>query len=85
MEKREVKKGRIKREDWPEDLYWNDGTYKERDGQARLDMARQGYPGQPLPPDGTPDEISSGQQLLGPDSEPWFSRESSWHGRDAER
>lgn len=85
MEKKEKKKGRVKREDWPEDLYWNDGTYKEKDGKTRLNLEKQGYPGQPVPSTGTPGEVNIPDKPLEPDSEPWFSRESSRHGRDAER
>lgn len=42
----EVKKGRIKPEDWPEDLYWESGTYKQKNGKPRIDPEGQGYPGQ---------------------------------------
>ena len=85
MAEENIKKSRIKREDWPEDLYWKSGTYKERDGKARLDPARQCYPGQPSPPEDALDEIDSPSEIPAEDLEPWFSREPSWHGRDAKR
>ncbi|MFW6150781.1 MAG: 4Fe-4S dicluster domain-containing protein [Chloroflexota bacterium] len=85
MRKDEIKKGRSRREDWPDDLYWQSGTYREKDGKPRLDHERQGYPGQPSPPPDAPDETYSPGPPLAPDSEPWFSREPSWHDRDAQR
>jgi heterodisulfide reductase subunit C len=80
-----MKKNKSKPQDWPKDLYWKSGTYREKDGKARIDPKRQGYPGQPAPPVDAPDEIYSSSQTLAPDSEPWFSREPSWHGRDANK
>ena len=50
-----------------------------------IDPERQGYPGQPMPSADAPSEIYSLSQALSPNSEPWFSREPSWHGRDAKR
>jgi heterodisulfide reductase subunit C len=85
MAEEEIKKGRTKPEDWPQDLYWRSGTYKERDGKARLDPKRQCYPDQPSPPEDALDEIGSPSEIPAEDLEPWFSREPSWHGRDAEK
>ena len=85
MAEKEMKKGRTKPEDWPEYTYWQSGTYRERDGRARLDPKRQSYPGQPMPPEDAPDEIDSPGEMLADDSEPWFSREPSWRGRDAKK
>ena len=59
MKEKEIKKGRIKPEDWPSDLYWGSGIYRQRDGKDRLDPQRQSYPGQPAPPEDAPDEIES--------------------------
>jgi heterodisulfide reductase subunit C len=85
LAKKDIKKGKTKPEDWPEDLYWESGTYREKDGKPRTDPARQGYPNQPVPPADAPDETYFHSQTLAPDSKPWFSREPSWHGRDAKR
>jgi heterodisulfide reductase subunit C len=85
LAKEGIKKGRGKPEDWPEDIYWKSGTYKEKDGKSRLDPERQCYPGQPVPPADASDETCPTGQTLARDSEPWFSRDSSWHGRDAEK
>lgn len=34
MAEEEVKKGRIRLGDWPEDLYWESGTYKRKNGKS---------------------------------------------------
>ena len=67
------------------DLYWKSGMHREKDGEARLDPERQCYPGQPSPPEDAVDEIGSPSEIPPEGLEPWFSREPSWHGRDAER
>lgn len=85
MAEEEVKKGRIRLGDWPEDLYWESGTYKRKNGKSGIDPKRQCYPGQPVPPEDAPDEIDPLSEGPAGDLEPWFSREPSWHGRDAER
>jgi len=40
MGSKEVKKGRINPEDWPQGLYWESGTYKER--MARQNLTQKG-------------------------------------------
>jgi heterodisulfide reductase subunit C len=87
MAEEEIKKDRTESEDWPSNLYYRDsGTYRKKDGQDRLDPARQSYQGQPTPPEDAPDEFEiQGDGVLEADVEPWFSREPSWHGRDTQK
>ena len=56
-----------------------------RTKRGLFDPLRQGYPGQPMPPEGEPDALDPLEAGRHEDTEPWFSREPSWHGRDARR
>ena len=85
MAEDEIKKGRTKPEDWPEELYWESGTYRQKGGKPTVNPMTQCYPGQPVPPENAPDEIDPLVEMASEELEPWFSREPSWHGRDAER
>ena len=73
-----AKKAKNNPDDWPE----------QPDCESRkpgIDLKRQCYPGQSVPPGDTPDEIDPISEAQTDNLEPWFSREPSWHGRDAER
>lgn len=52
---------------------------------TEFDPYRQGYPGQPVPDRAQPDELDVLRSTPTDHQEPWFSREPSWHGRDARR
>lgn len=60
-------------------------TKKERGGQPSFDPKRQAYPGQPVPSRDANDEIDATKEPLPEELEPWFRRDSSLQGRDAQR
>jgi len=85
MAKKEGKKAKNRSSNWTEQPNSNSRAYKHKLGKPEIDLKRQGYPGQPVPNDDTPDEIDPTISAQTDRLEPWFSRKPSWHGRDAEK
>ncbi len=60
-------------------------TRKEREGKPGFDLGRQAYPGQSIPSQDAPAEIDTIKELMSEALEPWFRRDSSAQGRDAQK
>jgi heterodisulfide reductase subunit C len=58
---------------------------KTDNGKNGFNPGKQSYPGQQIPSEDAPDEIDLSDGMNVPEVEPWFSREPSWHGRDAQK